>query len=91
MAIHTSVLKRERQNATRRMRNRIIKSKVHTAFRRVNEAIHTKDQEAANAGLKVYNSQVDKAVKRGVYHKNKGARLKSRLNKSVKVHFVAAK
>ncbi|MCG8569395.1 MAG: 30S ribosomal protein S20 [Spirochaetes bacterium] len=77
MAIHMSVLKRERQNKVRRLRNRIMKSKVHTAFKNLLDAIQKKDRENTDKCLKAYYSVVDKAVKKGIFHKNKGARIKS--------------
>lgn len=83
MAIHSSVLKRERQNETRRKRNRIIKSKIHTAFKRVIEAIQAKNKEDIDKKLKNYYSEIDKGVKRGIFHKNKAARKKSRITKKV--------
>ena len=89
MEEHNSVLKRERQNAVRRMRNRVIKSKVHTSYRRVLEALNTKDKDETEKKIKVFHSELDKAVKRGVIHKNRAARNKSRLSKKVKKAFEA--
>ncbi len=82
-----SVLKREHQNVVRRARNRVIKSKVHTAKIRLVEAINKKDKEDVDKRFRTFMSEVDKAVKKGIFHKNKGARLKSRANKAIKVAF----
>ena len=87
MPINKSALKRERQDVERRLRNRIIKSKVHTAFRRLVEAINSKNREDVEAKLRVYMSEVDKAVKRNVLHRNNGARKKSRIVKKIKTTF----
>lgn len=84
MAIHNSVLKRERQNEVRRSRNRVVKSKVHSAFRKINEEIFAKKTENLEKLLKSYHSEVDKAVKKGIFHRNKAARLKSNMVKKVK-------
>jgi small subunit ribosomal protein S20 len=83
-----SVLKRENQNLIRRARNRVIKSKVHTAKLRLIAAINKKDKEDVDKRFRTFMSEVDKAVKRGVFHRNKGARLKSRANKAIKTAFV---
>lgn len=89
MAIHNSVLKRERQDKVRRLRNRVMKSKVHTADKQIHDIIHTHgDAEALPGLLKTYYSEVDKACKRGVFHKNKVSRLKSRMSKRIH-HFIA--
>ncbi|HBD93925.1 MAG: 30S ribosomal protein S20 [Spirochaetes bacterium GWF1_31_7] len=87
MAIHKSVLKRERQTDVARLRNRIIKSKVHTAKLRLEQAIISKDKEDSYARLSTFMSEVDKSVKRGIFQRNKGARLKSRATKKVKIAF----
>ncbi|OHD09837.1 MAG: 30S ribosomal protein S20 [Spirochaetes bacterium GWD1_27_9] len=82
--MNRSVLKRERQNKVRRDRNRVIKSKVHTAKIRLVEAIETKNREDVEMRLRTFMSEVDKAVKRNIFHRNKGARLKSRIVKKIK-------
>lgn len=87
MAIHKSVLKRERQNDVAKMRNRVSRSQVHTAKIRLEQAIVAKNKEEAYTRLSTYMSEVDKTVKRGIFHRNKGARLKSRATMKVKVAF----
>ena len=81
MPINRSALKRERQNISRRARNRIIKSKVHTSFINLEEALEAKNKDEIEKRFNVYKSVIDKAVKRGVFHKNKGSRNKSRMSK----------
>jgi len=73
-----SVLKRERQNEKRRLRNRIYKLKIKDRIKKIRRAKDEKEKE------KLFNelqSIIDKAVKRGVIHENKGARIKSRIFK----------
>jgi small subunit ribosomal protein S20 len=60
---------------------------VHTAYRNLCESITAKDREKVEANLRVYMSEVDKAVKRNVLHKNNGARKKSRIVKRIKTVF----
>ncbi|HNZ27406.1 MAG TPA: 30S ribosomal protein S20 [Spirochaetota bacterium] len=87
MGVKNSTIKRERQNVERRARNRAIKSKVHTAFLNLSKAIGNKDREDVEARLRIYMSEVDKAVKRNALHKNNGARKKSRIVKRIKTVF----
>ncbi|HID93378.1 MAG TPA: 30S ribosomal protein S20 [bacterium (Candidatus Stahlbacteria)] len=76
---HTkSVAKRVRQNEKRRLRNKAVKSYVRTMIKRV---LESEDKEEA---LRKAYSALDKAVKKGVIHKNTAARKKSRLAKLVK-------
>ena len=84
MPLNKSALKRERQDVIHRARNRVIKSKVHTAYRNLCESITAKDREKTEANLRVYMSEVDKAVKRNVLHRNNGARKKSRIVRRIK-------
>ena len=84
MPINKSALKRERQNVVRRERNRALKSKVHTAYLRLTEVMDAKKEEEIEERLRFYVSEIDKAVKKGVFHGNKGARKKSRITKKIK-------
>jgi small subunit ribosomal protein S20 len=78
-----SVKKRERQNIIKRVRNNVIRSKVHTAFKSVVTALDTKDKTITTQNLNKYVSEIDKAIKRGIIHVNKGARLKSRIYRRI--------
>lgn len=80
MVVHKSVLKRARQNEKRRLRNAAIKSTIKTYCKKVREA---KDPEIAKELLKVACKLLDKAVTKGVIHKNNAARRKSRLTLTV--------
>jgi small subunit ribosomal protein S20 len=84
MLRNKSALKRKRQNVVLRERNRILKSKVHTAKKHLEESIAAKKREDVETCLRTFMSEVDKAVKKNVFHKNKGARLKSRIVKRIK-------
>ncbi len=64
-------------------RNKAIKSRVKTYVKKVEVAIEAKDVEAAKAALLVATSEIDKAAKKGIYHKNTSARKISRLTKAV--------
>lgn len=64
-------------------RNKAIRSSVKTAVKKVYAAIEAKDVEAAKAALLNATSVIDKATKKGVYHKNYASRKISRLNLAV--------
>ena len=64
-------------------RNKAIKSSVKTAIKKVEAAVAAADKEAAAAALLEATAMIDKAAKRGVYHKNNASRKVSRLAKAV--------
>jgi len=76
--------KRAKQNTVRRLRNHSQRSAVRTAIKKLDAAIESGDKEAANAAYLSSVSIIDKATVKGLHHKNRAARLKSRLNKRVK-------
>ena len=67
----------------RAARNKSIRSKVKTAIKKVEVAIEAGDKAAAEAALKGAVSELDKATKKGIYHKNTCARKVSRLTVAV--------
>ena len=83
MANHKSALKRVRQNAKRNEINRGNRSKVRTQIKKLRSAIAGHDKTAGNELLSPTVSMIDKAVSKGIIHKNTGARYKSRLTKHV--------
>jgi len=76
--------KRAKQNTVRRLRNHSQRSAVRTAIKKLDAAIVAGDKEAAQAAYLASVSIIDKATIKGLHHKNRAARLKSRLNKRVK-------
>jgi small subunit ribosomal protein S20 len=83
LAVHKSAEKRMRQNETRRMRNRHVKTGIKTMIKRVREAVQAKDKVKAQAAVAQVTPLIDKAVNKGVIHWRTGARKISRLNKLV--------
>ncbi|MBS1853626.1 MAG: 30S ribosomal protein S20 [Acidobacteria bacterium] len=84
MANHFSALKRARQTEKRTARNRANTSRLRGSLRELRESLAKGDKAAAE---KVYRSTVsalDKAIQKGVLHKNTAARYKSRLSARVK-------
>lgn len=76
-----SQIKRNRQNLRRRERNKAVRSELKTRARQVRAAADGGDSEAADQALRQAIKSFDKAAAKGVVHKNKAARAKSRLAK----------
>ena len=81
MANIKSQIKRIKTNAQRTERNRAVKSELRTWIRKFREAAATGDATAANEALKVASTKLDKAVTKGVIHKNQAANRKSAIMK----------
>ena len=78
-----SAKKRVRSNAKKRDVNTIINSSMRTAIKNCEKAIKAGSKEDASKTLNIAIQRVDKAMSSGNIHKNKAARLKSRLTKAV--------
>ena len=76
-----SVLKRQRQVEGRTLRNRAVKTEIKTWVRKVNEALARGDLETAKKDMTILFSRLDKAVKKGVIHRNKSSNQKSAVMK----------
>ena len=79
MPNHKSAEKRVRQNERRRKINRSNRTRVRTAIKNLRSALTSGDAAKANELLSQTVSTIDKAVQKGVLHKNAAARHKSRL------------
>ena len=84
MANSPQARKRAKQNTVRRLRNQSQRAAVRTAIKKLDAAIEAGDKEAAKTAFEASVSIIDKATVKGLHHKNRAARLKSRLNKRVK-------
>ena len=60
------------------------RTRMRTYVRKLNEAVAAGDQDQARTALKTAESEVMKAVSKGVIHKNTGSRTVSRLSARVK-------
>jgi len=76
-----SAAKRVRQNERRRLRNRMHKGRARTYVRRALALIEAGEIDEAEAVVRQAISALDRALERGVLHKNTVARRKSRLMK----------
>ena len=77
---HKSAQKRARQTIKRTERNKIKKVMIKSSVKNV---MSQKDKSSAESELKKTVSLIDKAATKGVVHKNKAARTKSKLSKHV--------
>ncbi|MDO5577401.1 MAG: 30S ribosomal protein S20 [Fibrobacter sp.] len=80
MQRHKSVEKRERTSKAANIVNRMGRSKIKTAIKKV---LSSKDKENANEALNSAVSVLDKSVKSGLIHRNNAANKKSILYKFV--------
>ncbi len=83
MANIKSQIKRNRQNEQARLRNKSVRSALKTAARRVRESVTSGDREAAEVALRRATRAYDKAVSKGVVHKNNAANHKAALAREV--------
>lgn len=83
MANSAGSKKRARQAVVRRSRNVSLRSMVRTSIKKVQAAIDAKSYDDAQAALVSAMPYIDKMVNKGILHKNKAARTKSRLNAAV--------
>jgi small subunit ribosomal protein S20 len=85
MPNNPSAAKRMRQEQKRRLRNRRVKSIVKTQITKARQAITTPavSVEEAQEAVRAAVSELDRAAKKGVIHRNNAARRKSRLMKQL--------
>jgi small subunit ribosomal protein S20 len=78
--------KRMRLAVKQRLRNRQVKSGIHTLFRKLESSLADDDQAATAAVAAQLASSIDKAAAKGVIHANNAARKKSRVARMVASH-----
>lgn len=74
-----TAVKRMRQNIRQNARSTAFKSRIRTAIRGFEIALSQGEKEKVQHSLKIVYALMDKGVKRGIYKKNKAARVKSRV------------
>ena len=80
MANIKSQIKRNKQNAIARERNKAVKSELRTRTKNAVAAVGTENEETA---LRTAIKRIDKAAAKGVIHKNQAANKKSGLMKRI--------
>ena len=84
MANILSAKKRARQAVKRRLHNASFRSMMRTQLKKVVTAIEKKDKAAASTAYQKAVPIIDKMVGKGLIHKNKAARHKSRLHAGIR-------
>ena len=76
-----SAKKRMRSNAKKAEVNAVVTTSMRTAIKKFEKEVNAGNKEAAANNLNIAIQRIDKAMSSGLVHKNKAARLKSRLTK----------
>jgi len=76
-----SQIKRNRQNETRRVRNKAVRSELKTREKAVFAAADA--GEPTDELVRLAQKRIDSAASKGVIHRNEAARRKSRLSSTV--------
>ena len=82
--------KRVRQDVKLNAANSAMRSKFRTAVKGVLKAVQAGDKSRAADAFKTAQSVIDSIADKGIFHKNKAARHKSRLSAKIKAMAVAA-
>ncbi|MGO9062934.1 MAG: 30S ribosomal protein S20 [Candidatus Binataceae bacterium] len=77
--VHPSAIKRHRRSLKRKLRNRSVKSHVHSAIKTAQDAIGGSDADQAGQALREAMKVLGKAATKGVIHRNTASRKISRL------------
>lgn len=85
MANTASAIKRVRSNNRKRIVNKMVRSKTRTAIRKVEDSTPEELRASTIAAI----SALDRAAKKGVIHRNKASRSKSRLMKRLNAQAAA--
>jgi small subunit ribosomal protein S20 len=83
LANHASAIKRHKQSEKRRLRNAAVKTSLKTVVKKVKEAATAGKADEAKTNLQNAVSELDKAVTKGVLHRNNASRKISRLTKQL--------
>jgi small subunit ribosomal protein S20 len=75
-----SSAKRHRQNETRRLRNKRVKSRIRTGTRQFFETLESGSAAEAEGQYRQISSLLDSAVNKGIVHRSTAARRKHRLH-----------
>lgn len=80
---HKSAIKRHRQSLKKQARNKSVRSQLRRTVRELREVIGRAETEVAGEMLPTVVKTIDKAVSKGVIHRNSAARRISRLSRQV--------
>lgn len=83
MAIHKSVIKRQKQADKQQLINKAAKSLLKTLAKKVEQAVEAKNAEVAKEAMVKAMKAYDKAASKGILHKGTSSRKISRLSTKV--------
>ena len=83
MAIHKSVIKRQKQADKQQLINKSVKSMLKTLAKKVEQAVEAKNADVAKAAMVKAMKAYDKAASKGILHKSTASRKISRLSTRV--------
>ena len=83
MANIKSQIKRNKQNEKKRVANRVVRGSTRTSVAKARTALATGAAEGSKEAVLFAISSLDRAVTKGIIHKNNAARRKSRLMKQL--------
>ena len=83
MAIHQSVIKRQKQDLKKHERNKSVKSLLKTLSKKVEQAVEAKSADTAKDALVKAMKAYDKAASAGIVHRSTASRKISRLSTKV--------
>lgn len=78
-----SAKKRVKTDALKKVRNKDNVASMRTAIKKAKVDVKNNSKEQADVSMKAATKKIDKALSSGLIHKNKAARLKSKLMKAV--------
>ncbi len=84
MANTIQARKRIRQTEKRRIQNGSMRSAMRTASKKVLKAVASGDRAQAEGAIAAAIPEIDRMARKGIIHKNKAARQKSRLSRQVR-------
>ncbi|AGF46839.1 small subunit ribosomal protein S20 [Candidatus Kinetoplastibacterium desouzaii TCC079E] len=84
MANTAQARKRSRQSVERNKHNSSLRSMLRTAIKKVIHAVKSTDKVLAKETFQKTISTIDRIADKGIIHKNKAARHKSRLSNAIK-------
>ena len=85
MAQHKSAIRQWKRSLRRNAINKRNKSALRSQIKKLRDTINNKDHETAQKLLPITFSLIDKSIKKGTIHENKGNRHKSRLSRQVEM------
>ncbi len=83
MAIHKSVIKRQKRAEKKHLVNKAVKSALKTISKKVEQAVEAKNTDAAKEALVKAMKAYDKAALQGILHKSTASRKISRLSAKI--------